>query len=274
MTERGLRFDRVAEEYDRVRPSYPDELIDRACAVAGLGPGSLVVEVGCGTGKLTVALAARGLRIDAVDPGENLIGIARARVPTDAVRFHLGRFEDVDLPAGAFAALFSATAFHWVDPAVGWAKAARLLRPGGALALFSHVGGSLLELDEAIMAAWREVLPEAAGWVQRDQAEIWAGAEARRDNVAALWAWFEKRDQAPAEAAELFDDVEIDRVSIDLEETADRLIALIRTQSAYLMLDVPRRKRLEKGIEAAVASAGGTYRSRIHAVLVTARVRK
>ena len=44
--------------------------------------------------------------------------------------FRIGRFEDVELPSGAFAAAFSATAFHWVDPSVGWAKVARLLQPG------------------------------------------------------------------------------------------------------------------------------------------------
>jgi ubiquinone/menaquinone biosynthesis C-methylase UbiE len=270
-TERALSFDRVAEEYDRARRGYPDELVERACSRAGLRAGSRALEVGCGTGKLTIALAARGLDIDAVDPGENLLRVARERVP-GGVRFHHGRFEDVELP-GDYEALFSATAFHWVDPAVGWSKAARLLRPGGVLALLSHVGGSLLELEEAFLAAWREVLPEAADWVQRDDAEVWAGAEERRKNVSALWAWLEKRENFSAEAAELFADVEIDRVRIDLEESAEELIALMRTQSAYLGLDTTRRRRLEDRIEAAVASVGGTCRSTMSAVLVTARAR-
>jgi ubiquinone/menaquinone biosynthesis C-methylase UbiE len=269
VSERALSFDRVAEDYDRVRPGYPDELVERACSRAGLGRGSRVLEVGCGTGKLTVALAARGFDVDAVDPGENLLRVARERVG-DRVRFRHGRFEDVELP-GDYEALFSATAFHWVDPAVGWSKAARLLRPDGAIALLSHVGGSLLELEDAFRAAWREVLPQAADWVQRDDVEVWAGAEARRDNVSALWAWLEKREDFSAEAAELFTDVEIDKVRIDLEETAEELIALMRTQSAYLGLDAARRRRLEERIEAAVEGAGGICRSTMFAVLVTAR---
>jgi ubiquinone/menaquinone biosynthesis C-methylase UbiE len=266
---RGLSFDHVAEDYDRARPGYPDELVERACSRAGLREGSRVLEVGCGTGKLTVALVARGFDIDAVDPGENLLRVARDRV-SGGVRFHHGRFEDVELPGGC-EALFSATAFHWVDPAVGWPKAAQLLRPGGVLALLSHVGGSLLELQDAFLAAWREVLPEAATWVQRDDAEVWAGAEARRDNVSALWAWLEKREEFSAEAAELFRDVEIDRVRIDLEERTEELIALMRTQSAYLGLDAARRKRLEERIATAVESVGGVCRSTTFAVLVTAR---
>jgi ubiquinone/menaquinone biosynthesis C-methylase UbiE len=270
--EPGLRFDRIAAEYDRVRPSYPDELVDRACSIAGLSGGSRVAEVGCGTGKLTVALVERRLRVDAVDPGENMLRVARERVGAAPVRFHLGRFEDVELPGG-YEALFSATAFHWVDPEVGWAKAARLLRPGGVLALFSHVAGSPLPVDDALRAAWRETAPDARALSGRREDELWAGAEARRDNVSALWRWLERRDDFDPAAAELFEDVRIDSVRVELDESADELIALTRTQSAYIKLDAERRRLLEERIAAAVADAGGRYRSALFALLVTARRR-
>src|SRR5689334_7998623 len=138
----GAVFDEVAEQYEKVRPSYPTALVDAACAVGGLRPGARVVEVGCGPGKLTVALAGRGLSVDAVDPGLRLVEIARRHVEGMDVRFQVSRFEDVELPERSFDALFSAAAFHWVDPAVGWAKVARLLRPGGVLALLGHVDTS------------------------------------------------------------------------------------------------------------------------------------
>ena len=60
MTEHGRLFDGVAEAYDRFRPSYPASLVDEACSIGGFGAGSRVLEIGCGTGKLTVALAKRG----------------------------------------------------------------------------------------------------------------------------------------------------------------------------------------------------------------------
>ncbi len=66
-------FDDVAEEYDRERQGYPDELIDAAFRVAGLNAGDRVLEVGSGTGLLTAPLLARGLSVDAVDPGANMI---------------------------------------------------------------------------------------------------------------------------------------------------------------------------------------------------------
>jgi ubiquinone/menaquinone biosynthesis C-methylase UbiE len=221
MTEElGLLFDRVAEAYDRVRPEYPTALVDAAYAVAGLSRDSRVFEVGCGTGKLTGALVERGLRVEAVDPGAELVAIARRRLEGSSVRFHIGRFEDVELPGGSFDAVFSATAFHWVDPAVGWAKVARLLRPGGVLGLLAHVGGSSLELDDEFLAAWREVLPAAATLVSRDDQTLWEGAEARRDNVSELWAWLVKREIAQPEAAKLFGDVQITRLPIEAIETA------------------------------------------------------
>ena len=70
-TERPLGevFDSVTEDYDRVRQGYPPVLMDAAILRGGLASGSRVLEVGCGTGKLTELLAARQLNVDAVDPG-------------------------------------------------------------------------------------------------------------------------------------------------------------------------------------------------------------
>ena len=109
-------------------------LVDAAIERGNLEPGSRVLEVGSGTGKLTELLAARGLVIDAVDPGPNMIEVAQQRVgETDRVRFHLGRFEELPLEDGAFDAVFSAAAFHWIEPKIGWRKVARHLKPGGLL---------------------------------------------------------------------------------------------------------------------------------------------
>ena len=159
-------FDDVAEEYDRERRGYPDELIDAAFRAGALSAGDRVVEVGCGTGLLTTSLLARGLRVEAIDPGANMIRLARRRVGEGAaVRFHRGRFEDVTLPDPPFAAVFSATAFHWIEPEVGWARAAGLLAPGGMLALLQHCDvwdASTVDDWRALHAALERVAPEIA----------------------------------------------------------------------------------------------------------------
>jgi ubiquinone/menaquinone biosynthesis C-methylase UbiE len=268
--ERGLRFDRVADDYDRARPAYPPELLDEACAIGNLHSGARVLEVGCGTGKLTRALVDRGLVVDAVDPGARMVEVARRSLSDAAVSFHVGRFEDVVLPDRVFEAAFSATAFHWIDPAVGWEKVARLLRTRGLLALITHVPGAS-EVEHEFHAVWRDVVPEAADWQVRDWETVLGGAEDRRANVSDVWAWVTHHDLGRPEAASLFDDARITGVPVDDEETSEEVINLIRTSSSYLGLDLDRRGVLERRLTAVIERAGGTFRSRSHAVLVTAR---
>jgi SAM-dependent methyltransferase len=195
LREFGQVFDDVAEAYDEVRPGYPDELVELAMERGGLEPGSRVLEIGCGTGKLTELLAAHGLDVDAVEPGQNMVEAARRRVGDGAsVRFHVGRFEDLELPENAFAAVFSATAFHWVDPAVGWRKSASHLVPGGVLALFTHRGapdGRSVGVEAEFRALIGKYAPDVADTLppERDLATIVAGAEDRRGNASEVWDW-------------------------------------------------------------------------------------
>jgi ubiquinone/menaquinone biosynthesis C-methylase UbiE len=113
----GRLFNEIADEYDRHRPAYPDALIDRACEVTGLGPGARVLEIGCGTGQLTRSLLARGLRVTAVEPGEQLMSRARDQLDgAGEVQFVNARLEEARLPDAHYRAVFSASAIHWVDP--------------------------------------------------------------------------------------------------------------------------------------------------------------
>jgi SAM-dependent methyltransferase len=125
-------FDTVAEQYERARPMYPDELVDELVAVAGLDDRSRVLEIGCGTGQLTRALVARGVDVTCVEAGAHMAEIARRTVP-DA-RIVVSRFEDWS-PDATYDAVCCATAWHWLDPTIAPAKAHALLRPGGVLAV-------------------------------------------------------------------------------------------------------------------------------------------
>ena len=99
----GKVFDQIAVEYDRRRPTYPDELIDQACQVAGLRHGDLVLEVGCGSGQMTRGLLARGLRVTALEPGKSLLALARQNLEAAGeVEFVNAHFEDASLPRGSF----------------------------------------------------------------------------------------------------------------------------------------------------------------------------
>ena len=270
----GQVFDGVAEAYDEIRPGYPPELVDAALERGGLHAGARVVEVGCGTGKLTELLAARGLSVDAVDPGPNMIETARRRVGPDAdVRFHVAQFEDVALPEAAFAALLSATAFHWVDPAVAWRKAASHLEPGGLLALLTHRGHSA-ELDEAFRALVGKHAPDVAEAMppDRDLQTILAGIEQRRGNASEVWDWVTggHHGLAVAEAAGLFADTEVASIVTDVAMTADELTAQLRTTSLYFRVDPSRRQAFADDHRRLVERLGGTAHFAQASVLMTA----
>src|ERR1700736_346304 len=211
----GTVFDEIAAEYDRHRPAYPDQLIDRACQVAGIGSGDHVLEVGCGTGQLTRGLVARGLHVTALEPGKNLIALARQNLAgAGEVEFVNAQFEDALLPRERFQAVFSASAFHWVDPKVSWQKAADVLVPGGTLALVQYFG---LEEprskpdQEAALAAIRKIAPDiAANWpAYRDLDATLAGMEQRRGNVSEVWAWLGSYDIGQDYVGRLFGDVQV-----------------------------------------------------------------
>jgi SAM-dependent methyltransferase len=129
-------FNQAAESYQRARPDYPGELFDALIEAAGLAPGDRLLEVGCATGKATVPLARRGFRITCIELGPELATAARRNLDGLGAEVIEGRFEDYD--AGArFDLVFAATAWHWIDPAVGYRNAWRALRPGGHLAFWS-----------------------------------------------------------------------------------------------------------------------------------------
>lgn len=272
----GAVFDTIAGEYERNRPTYPDDLIDRACAAGGLAAGDRVLEIGCGTGQLTRGLVARGLNVTAVEPGQNLAALAgRAVIGPGTVRFVNHRFEEAPLDE-PFPAVFSAAAVHWIDPDIGWAKMARALAPGGLLALIQHCGLAderTATDDEALISALRRAAPEiAATWRPlRSLETILAGVQKRRDNVSEVWAWLGYPAVAREYAAELFHDVQIVVVPSLVERTAHELNALFGTTSAYHRMSPPQRETLERAHIDIGDRLGRPIRSGLLAVLVTAR---
>lgn len=136
----GRVFDEVPELYDRVRPTYPDEMFADLAAVTGMDERSSVLEVGCGTGQATRSLAALGCSVTAVERGTGMAALARQRLATCSnVDIETSSFEGWDDRGRRFDVLVAASAWHWVDPAIGWPRAHDVLRPGGWVALLGNV---------------------------------------------------------------------------------------------------------------------------------------
>jgi ubiquinone/menaquinone biosynthesis C-methylase UbiE len=162
-------FGAAASEYERVRPDWPREAVDRAAELLGLGRDAEVVDLAAGTGKLTRLLAQRFGRVAAVEPDERM----RALAGDGALA---GTAEALPLPDASADAAFVGDAFHWFDVPVALAEIARVLRPRGGLVLLWN---DWWDTDPPIPEAASELLREPferSGRVFRADVQAWRGA--------------------------------------------------------------------------------------------------
>ncbi len=249
-------FEEVPELYDQARPSYPDDLFAGLVRLAQLRHGARILEIGCGTGKATVALAERGFEVVCVELGEQLAAVARrnlARFPR--VRVVNEPFETCE--EVGFSAVAAFTAWHWIDPTLRYERAARALVVGGHLAVVST----------------QHVLPE-------DGDEFFAEVQA---DYAAMTNAEDRPPPRPEnvpdfgneiEASGHFANVAVRRYVWDVEYSADEYIALLDTYSGHRALEEERRARLYERIRGRIdARAGRAVRKTYLATLNVARQR-
>lgn len=227
--DRTLRttFDSAAELYDRARPTYPDELFDDLVRLTGLKARSRVLEIGCGTGKATLPLAGRGLRVTCVELGPSLVAVARQRLALfPGVEILNADFETWRPERGDFDAVVAFTAFHWIPPELRYLKSAALLREGGALAV----------------AKTHHVLPDDADpfflEAQADYDAVGVGGDppGPPDAVTGLGAEMERSG--------LFRVAAERRYLWDVVYTAGEYIDVLSTYSPNIAMDEAKRTRL------------------------------
>ena len=126
-------FDRVAEQWDRMRSRFFSEAVrERALAVAGVRPGRLAADIGAGTGFIAEGLIRKGLRVIAVDRSPAMLAELRRKLPGRAVDCRLGEAEDLPIPDETVDYVFANMCLHHVeDPSRAIREMARVLKPGG-----------------------------------------------------------------------------------------------------------------------------------------------
>jgi len=248
-------FDSAAEGYAAARPGYPDALFDALVALSGVRSGDAVLEIGCGPGTATRALAERGLRVTCVELGAELAAAARRELSAfRGVEVICAPYESWEPRTGArFDLVVAATSWHWLDPAVRYRRAWELLRPGGHLAFWAAthvfpVGG------DPFFAEIQDVYDEIGERLPPDAARPAPG---------------ELPDQAAEiEATGLFTVVAVRHVDWEVTYDADGYVALLDTFSGHIAMQPWQRARLDGEIRRRLAERpDGTLRRHWGAVL-------
>lgn len=216
-------FTEQGPDYDRLRPGYPPQVID---AIIGAVPSrqdgsSAVVDLGAGTGKLALPLAARGAALTAVDPARAMLDVIDAARPASgadgSVRTVVGTAERTGLPTASADLVTAAQSWHWFDTVLAAAEAARLLRPRGVLALLWNT------MDVQIP------------WVHRYSRIMHAGDVQRDDFTPPMTGGFEP----------------LERLVVRWEDprTTAELIDLARTRSYLVTADEATRERVRGNLD-------------------------
>lgn len=153
------RFSDRVSDYLLGRPGYPPELLDLLHDHCGLGPDSVVADVGSGTGIFTALLLERAARVYAVEPNADMARAAEERLGGSPGFVSVqARAEDTGLAAASVDLVTAAQALHWFEPAATRREFARILRPGGfAAAIWNsrrREGTPFLRAYEALLERW------------------------------------------------------------------------------------------------------------------------
>ncbi len=242
--QQRLAFGRVAELYDRARPSYPPAVVDQVIALAGLRPPARILEVGAGTGKATVLFADHGFGVLAIEPSHEMARIARA----NCARYPAVEIIETDFerwrPSERLPALVCAAAWHWIQPEVRYQRASEALLPGGTLAaIWTLPDWRRCALRTALSDAYRAAVPQL-------RADFPMHPDSRPTSLAGDW-------RAQIESSERFTRPVVRTHRWSHDYPSDDYVLLLQTHQDHILLGDARRAKLLGAIAAAIDAAGG-----------------
>jgi trans-aconitate methyltransferase len=159
----------IAAEYDKTRPSYPDELVRDVISKTNLSVNSAILEIGAGTGKATVQFAEKGFAIHAIELGPEMAEICKNKCMLyPKVTIDIASFEEwKNKNDTKYNLIFSAQTFHWLESDVKYKKCHELLNDGGYLALFWYIAhnersGTIREIEQHVNRIMQEYKADKA----------------------------------------------------------------------------------------------------------------
>lgn len=222
-------YSTVAEAYNKARPRYSKDLIDRAVELAQLSPQATILEVGCGPGTATVDFAQLGFSMVCLEPSQELCQIARhncAQYPNVEIRNTT--FEESKLEAKSFNAVLAATSFNWITSEVGYPKVVDVLQDNGTLVLlWNTVAQPQYEVYQVLEEVYKRHAPSLARYESKETQQ-----EGLKSFVQSVMH------------SGLFKDLVCEQVVCELTYSINDYLALLSTYSPYLELDKKSRDSL------------------------------
>jgi SAM-dependent methyltransferase len=237
LEQRSSWYSAAATAYNRVRPRYPVDLIQRAIELAQLPPKAKILEIGCGPGIATVEFARRGFSMVCVEPSLEMCQFAQqncAEYPN--VEIQNTSFEEWDLQTDSFDAVLAATSFHWIPPEIACPKAADALRDNCPLILLWNVVPSpRYEVFQVLKEVYQNFVPSLAKYVRIEQDKL---------NLQAI-------NQTVIDSGR-FQKLISDEFVYCITYNTDDYLMLLSTLSPYIALEPEARNALFAGLRAKI----------------------
>lgn len=252
-TKRGESFNEIAQIYDLARPGYPRQLIDEVINLADLSDEANILDIGTGTGKGTIDFAEKGYRIHCIEPGQNLLAIAKVNLSIyPQVTFEVTTFEDWNLQANSFDLAISAQAFHWVNREIGYPKVAQALKDEGHVALFWNF---ISPSDEIVFSVLKEAYQK------------YVPSTSNNPSIASL---IEKRKNWILNS-NCFQNLIIKKYPRFVDFSAEEYLNLIKIQTVYQTFTPQQQQELSRDCIEIINNYGGTVTRQYLSVLFFAQ---
>lgn len=245
------QYDSVAEQYEKMRPEYPIELIDSLITNTGVNVKSRLLEIGAGTGKATTPLAKKGYKIDCIEIEPKMAEILESKCNKFSnISVIVDNFETWEnTRSDKYNLIYSAQAFHWIDEKIKYKKCHSLLKDNGKMALFWYF--SILESKDIFNILNSIFQKYNTGY-----------ACTGIDDCHKFFS--REKSKLESESIEFFKNVnEYIFEGIKMEQDAELFIKRFNTTSAFASLDKQTKILINKELNEAINLNGGTVNSRV-----------
>ncbi|MGB3533866.1 MAG: class I SAM-dependent methyltransferase [Microcoleaceae cyanobacterium] len=222
-------YSEAAVAYNRVRPRYPEEMINQVLEQIQLPPTANILELGCGPGIATVEFAKRGFSLVCLEPSQAASQLAQQNcLQYPNVKIIQTTFEDWELPSQQFHAVLAATSFHWISPETRCLKVAKVLKENGYLILLWNTPPQpSYEIHQELQPVYQVYAPELAEYQSH---------KTHQQNLNAIVKTVIDSD--------LFDSLVQQSCICETSYNIEDYIALLSTLSPYIKLEHKQRNSL------------------------------